>query len=444
MKRLLFLSIIFSLIISSCNSLYRASSYDDVYYSPEKSSKYGNDRYENEVVNSEVENVDYSKGAVVLKDDKFVTSDNSNPAEYSYSSRLKRFYGPMSDIDYSDDLYTGSYYYTQDDNNGLVYESYNNPVNTSISFTFGVGFPYYNYGWGWNSWFNDPWYYPYNSWYYPWGGYYPSWGYPSWNYPCWGPSWGCGPSIVVPDYHESTYGPRGGMNTDGTTINSGLSRPIYKNENSTSGNNNFSGSSSGVSQRPVAGGDRFNAASSSGVQRPSSSSSQQIPNKNESQASGSEQRSFTRFNSALSGQSSGDVEYDRPGKVIKYNNPVTTSSRSGNEYSRYVRPGISGTNNEAQQNNANNNRFQSSGSERYSPTVNRYSPSSNTNSSGRYQAPSVTKPSQNSSNSSGSRSFNQRSNSNSGSSAPRSFGGGSGSGSGSSRNTGGGQSVPRR
>lgn len=239
------------LIFTGCSSTYQIASYDDVYYTPKKSdnqevtktnkSDYQSNGYEQPQIlestpetkgnNNRTNNYssddtgDYPYTETTQNKDKSGdTYVNNNYFEYddyydySYSSRLRRFYSPSYyNWGYYDPWYTNAYWYNY------------NPFYWGVSIYLGYSWCSYQHyhGWGYN--------YPYYGWYgyhtpyyhyYGWGGYpYYYGGYYSsywhgYNHGYWD---GYHDGYYGETYYYNSldknthsYGPRGGIGSSGT------------------------------------------------------------------------------------------------------------------------------------------------------------------------------------------------------------------------------------
>ena len=190
MKTIKFLLLfIVGVMISSCtiNNYYTQSQpYDDVYYNPNihqypdnnvQNQDYQQDQQDYQQQDNQITDNQYQDNQQYYQDQsnysETYTDDNGNTYitnnfygdyyDYSYSSRIRRFYYPELDFGYYDPWYTNMYWYTYD------------PwyFGISVYLTYPFWRPGVSFYWG---------YYPYNyylGWHYP---YHHGWGYPGyWN-----------------------------------------------------------------------------------------------------------------------------------------------------------------------------------------------------------------------------------------------------------------------
>lgn len=189
MKKLSLISFLFLIYLSSCTTgQYTASrEYDDVYYSS-SDKNYDNQATQNPASGSNQESSGNNSGSNQQRFDyNGNTGENNNQPEYtsteerngntyitnnyynendyydySYSSRIKRFYHPYG-WSYYDSYYTNSYWYDYNPYSwGVsIYLGYNfwHPYHVGPSWGFHAGYGYPSYGFG-NPWYN-PWYSPY-------------------------------------------------------------------------------------------------------------------------------------------------------------------------------------------------------------------------------------------------------------------------------------------
>lgn len=218
MKKFLYLTAVFTVMLSACSATYQKRSvYDDVYYSKKNAgtpsvstiisegANTGVVKSENNITTSEkvpVENAEYNNDAGYYSDSLYSEYNNDEGVnsnrklnysnsetyydengtsfvtnnyyyddyyDYEYASRLKRFYDPYFGWSYYNEFYTNYYWYTYD------------PWLWGVSIY--IGSP----GWYSNSYYWDPY----------WGGYYNNWrwGSPHW---AWGGYYGYG-------YYNSWY-----------------------------------------------------------------------------------------------------------------------------------------------------------------------------------------------------------------------------------------------
>lgn len=133
-------------------------------------------------------------------DDSYIDYDDD-----SYTSRIRRFYYPMSGVGYWGSVYSpfwaSPFYFNP-------YYGWGGWYNPGFGFSIGMswgGGPYWSNGWGMSTWFG---YGGFSSWYMPYGGYYGGWGGGYWN----------GYYAGMNDAHHGwnrpsvNYGPRGNRN----------------------------------------------------------------------------------------------------------------------------------------------------------------------------------------------------------------------------------------
>ncbi len=223
------------LILAGCSSTKSAAEYDDVYYSAtkDKSAPDKNemqtatpDYYTSDNTNSDHNIGDYETGDNAAYDNQSVNSENGsggNPDgaanitnnyyggsgyddyyDYSYASRINRFYGPSIGFNYYSPYYTGYYYDPW----------YWNSYSYMPSFYFGLS-------WGWGSFgYGYPYYYSpyYYSYYYP---------YYDYGYGYYGGYYGCNYYPYVDNGYYYGHRPtRGGSNSPITGRNSYYSNSV--------------------------------------------------------------------------------------------------------------------------------------------------------------------------------------------------------------------------
>ncbi len=152
--------------------------------------------------------------------------------DYSYTSRIRRFYDPCYSSYYCD-------YYT----NPYAYDPYYYGSNWSLSIGFGWGWGSYGFSWGYPYYYNPyySWGYPSYGWYDPWFGY-PYYGYNSY----WAGYWD--------GYYDGYYGyyPDGGYYPDYSSVYYGPRTSREGTNNPGSGNRGTTGDNLGNDQ-PAAG-----------------------------------------------------------------------------------------------------------------------------------------------------------------------------------------------
>lgn len=188
MKRLIFAGLVMTLLSSAAAVAQSNGGYvDDVYYNgsqaqqdakadakkqkKQQATQQGAEYYNSSTGtndgyyadgNNGVYNSSYDNG-----DDAYIDYDDD-----SYTSRIRRFYYPMSGIGYWGSVYSPFWYDPFYNNPYYGWGGWYTP-GFSIGFGWGGG-PYWNNCWGMNTWFG---YGGFGSWYYPyWGGYYGGWG----------------------------------------------------------------------------------------------------------------------------------------------------------------------------------------------------------------------------------------------------------------------------
>jgi len=200
MKRVAFIAVIISLLVSACKTQQQALSVnnDDVYSTParQKSQPAKSPNYNQDLTSALA--ADQAKAAP----DSLAKAATLDYSDISYADRLQKFQHPQS---------TKSYFDNTTSDTTVIYSS--NP-NVSINFGYGGGFydPSFSMGFGWG-YPSYGWGYPYYGWGYPyygwgfgWDSYY--WGYPYWGYNpycycCYNPYYGEGNG-----YYNSYYGHR--------------------------------------------------------------------------------------------------------------------------------------------------------------------------------------------------------------------------------------------
>jgi len=177
MKKVTFLIVIISLIITACKSTQHIASNanDDVYYTSSKNIRPG---HTSQPMSSDKPQIVTSPdSSATVKSGSSTWADDYN--DYTYSSRIKRFSNTGSKKSYYDEAYTSPSNYdttifVDQDPDVNIYigagNSWGNCYNPS--FSFGLG-----WGWGYDPWYGG-WGYPYYAWPY-WGGY--GYGYGYWN-----------------------------------------------------------------------------------------------------------------------------------------------------------------------------------------------------------------------------------------------------------------------
>jgi len=198
MKTYLIITVLSIFILAGCSSTKSTADYDDVYYpTSKKKDKKNKDTYETQTADPDYytksENdgndnhlEDYATGEYVEYEEEpyYSTSETIETPEgttyvtnnyysdgymyddyydYSYASRIRRFYNPYGGFGYYSPYYTGYYY---------------DPWYWGPSFSFGFSWGWGSIGWGWGY---PYYYYPWNNYWYGyncccWNGYYP---YPS-------------------------------------------------------------------------------------------------------------------------------------------------------------------------------------------------------------------------------------------------------------------------
>jgi hypothetical protein len=188
MKATFYISVFAVLLVSSCTAsrFNQGGEYDDLYYSgsdkqsenqtivrKETKSDPATDIYYDNIYSGDTLIADGYNDAVDFDGSMFYNNESS-PFEYaddySYSNRLRRFYGNYFDPYWRDPYYyygySGGYYPYYDP---FMYSPYYGYGGMYMSFGFGFGYGYGGYypGYGYGG------YYPY----YGYGGYYPGYGY---------------------------------------------------------------------------------------------------------------------------------------------------------------------------------------------------------------------------------------------------------------------------
>lgn len=188
MKRVAFIAVIISIMITGCKTQQKAVSVnsDDVYSTPSrtqapKKSKTG--------MTQDLSTVPAAGQPVAKSDSLKPNTAAQDYSDVSYAERIQKFQHAKNNQSYfdrtaADSTSGGGASQNININLGYGYDYYDG--GPSFSFGFGMGFccdPWY-YGWG----------YPYYPWYYPYYGYYP---YYYGHYPYWDSR-----------YYNSYYGPR--------------------------------------------------------------------------------------------------------------------------------------------------------------------------------------------------------------------------------------------
>lgn len=118
---------IFTALLTITFSFFANAQYDDVYWDPfEESAEPANS---NTAVNSN--EYEYAENAMAFNEAGNTYQGNEYALDdyydYSYSSNLRRFYDPVSGVDYYDDYYTDYFFYSMDPTlyGTSIYNSYN-------------------------------------------------------------------------------------------------------------------------------------------------------------------------------------------------------------------------------------------------------------------------------------------------------------------------------
>jgi len=189
MKRVAFIAVIISLLVSACKTQQQAVSVnnDDVYSTPsrQKAKSTSSPNYNQDLTSALAANQ-----SAVAHDSLKAKAATLDYSDVSYADRLKKFQHPQSNTSYfgntSADTSVGCCN-SPNVNINLGYDGGFYDWGPSLSFGFGMGF-----GWGYPSYWDSPYWWYYNP--------YPYWGYPYW-YHGYYPYWEGG-------YYNSYYGPR--------------------------------------------------------------------------------------------------------------------------------------------------------------------------------------------------------------------------------------------
>ena len=463
MKAYHYISIIIVLTLGSCNSaLYTGNEYDDLYYVPSDrpvsevrpSANHRNPMKEGNLKSKEYYDNIYAADTLVSDEySDAIDTDNYNNNgsfdyldDYSYSGRLRRFYGNYFDPYWRDPFYSGFY--------------------SPFRFSFGYGgFPYYNSYNFYNPYFSDPFYGDYYGYY---GGLYGNyWGggfYNSFYSPFYSP-YGYYSGINIRDGRNSAdYGRRERQSNLSSKWNSmagsGSSRrDPYLSSGSSS---TVTRRSSSTSQQAISPESRRAVSTSSNQQNPVTSTDRKSMQDYNTKSGNQNQGGATRRSSTGSRPEYNNVErsytptYSNPRMSTRpsYNNSrVRVEPNSGvNQNSRYINSNRSSSNiNEGQNTRSQSNYRSPSNNLRTSPSTStgqgRYVPSYG-NRSSNYSVPTRRSAESGSGVSSGSY-YNSRSSSSYGggssySGSGGSYSGGSSSSSSSSRGSSGSSSGSRR
>jgi hypothetical protein len=211
MKAVNYISILILLVLGSCSSgLYKGMEYDDLYYLPsDKQVTSVQTPVSKPVAEGNLQAAEYYDN--IYAADTLVSDEYSNAVEYnnaqsgnnggsvnnyyfddySYTGRLRRFYGNYFYPYWRDPFYSSYSYY--------------DPFSYDPYYDFGYYGGYYGGFYSpWNYGFYSSYYNPFYSYYSP---YYSNWGYYSWPY--YGGGWGYSNALYNRDYNNSiAYGRR--------------------------------------------------------------------------------------------------------------------------------------------------------------------------------------------------------------------------------------------